>query len=67
MLDQWKSLGEFLLVKYADGNVKRERNRKFIDNGWGVPDKIDMPGYSEEYYIRIIEASGDKYMIPTKE
>jgi dipeptidase len=64
MMDQWKSLGEFLLVKYADGNIKRERNRKFIDNGWGVPEKIDRPGYSEKFYKEIIRETGDKYKAP---
>jgi dipeptidase len=64
MIEEWKALGEFLLVKYADGNIKREKNRKFIDNGWGVPEKIDRPGYSEEFYREIIRETGDKFKVP---
>ena len=64
MMDEWKTLGEFLLVKYADGNIKRERNRQFIDNGWGVPEKIDHPGYSEEFYRWIVRETGDRFRVP---
>ncbi len=64
MMRKWKALGEFLMVKYTDGNIKRERNGKFIDNGWGIPENIQTPGYSEEYYKRIIETTGDKYIVP---
>ncbi len=66
MMEQWKSLGEFLLVKYADGNIKREKKRKFIDNGWGVPEKIDRPGYSEKFYKEIIKETGDKFKVPAE-
>ncbi|MCQ2216922.1 MAG: C69 family dipeptidase [Paludibacteraceae bacterium] len=64
MMDQWKNLGEFLMIKYCDGNIKRERNQKFIDNGWGVPDKIIQPGYSTQYYKNIIDATGTRYKVP---
>jgi dipeptidase len=67
MMEQWKALGEFLMVKYADGNVKRERNRKFIDNGSGIPEKIVQPGYSEEFYRRIIRETGDRFKVPSKD
>lgn len=64
MMSQWKELGEFLLIKYTDGNIKRERNQKFIDNGWGVPDAIVKPGYSDQFYQNIINATGNKYKVP---
>ncbi len=63
-MSAWKSLGEFLLVKYCDGGVKRERKGKFIDNGWGVPEKISFPGYSDWFYRQIINETGDKYRLP---
>ena len=61
MMNRWKELGEFLMVKYTDGNIKQERKGRFIDNGWGVPENIQTPGYSEKYYRDIIEATGNKY------
>ena len=35
---RWKKLGEYLMVKFLDGNVKQEENGKFKDNGYGLPD-----------------------------
>lgn len=67
MMKEWKELGEFLLIKYTDGNIKRERNQKFIDNGWGVPDAIVRPGYSDQFYKNIINATGDKYKVPDEQ
>ena len=46
---QWKKLGEFLLVKYLDGNRKKEKGGHFLENGYGLPADPDFPGYSEEY------------------
>lgn len=63
MMQQWKALGEHLMVKYTDGNIKRERKGKFIDNGWGVPSDIQTPGYSEEYYKSIIDSTGTRFLL----
>ncbi len=63
-VERWQLLGQFLLMKYADGVVKKERNGKFIDNGWGVPEHIDQPGYSEWYYRKIVEETKDRYRLP---
>lgn len=64
VIEQWKALGEFLMVKYTDGNIKQERKGKFIDNGWGVPENIQRPGYSEWFYRQIINETGNKYKMP---
>ena len=64
VVEQWKKLGEFLMVKYCDGNIKKERHGRFIDNGWGVPEKIDYPGYSDWFYRQIVKATGDRYKLP---
>jgi dipeptidase len=63
MMQQWKALGEHLMVKYTDGNIKRERKGKFIDNGWGVPSDIQTPGYSEEYYKSIVDSTGTRFLL----
>ena len=44
----WKSLGEFLLVKYIDGNIKKEENGVFLKNEQGLPPGIIRAGYPEE-------------------
>lgn len=56
---QWKSLGEYLLVKYMDGNMKKEENGKFKDNGNGLSEMPNFPGYNEEYYQEIVRKTGD--------
>lgn len=44
----WKRLGEFLLVKYLDGNIKKEVDGKFTKNEQGLPPTIIRAGYPEE-------------------
>lgn len=51
----WKKLGEFLLVKYLDGVVKREENGVFKQNDRKIPSGIIRPGYPEEYLRQIIK------------
>ncbi|PVZ11653.1 dipeptidase [Porphyromonas loveana] len=50
---RWKRLGEYLMVKYMDGNRKKEENRRFKTNGYGFSAMPDFPGYSQEYYRQI--------------
>ncbi|MDR2839866.1 MAG: C69 family dipeptidase [Paludibacter sp.] len=51
----WKKLGEYLLVKYMDGNVKRESSDgKFTQNEFHIPPGIIRPGYPQEY-LKTIE------------
>ena len=61
----WKELGQYLLVKYMDGNVKKEKDGKFLYNGMGgnVPADPEHPGYPDWWYERIVEDSGDKFKV----
>lgn len=59
--DRWKKLGEYLLVKYMDGNVKKEKNNGFQRNAYGHPETPSFPGYDEKYYRNIIKETGDKF------
>ncbi|MBQ4034289.1 MAG: C69 family dipeptidase [Paludibacteraceae bacterium] len=63
-VERWQLLGQFLLVKYTDGVVKKERNGRFIDNGEGVPELILQPGYSDWFYRQIVKETGDRYRLP---
>lgn len=58
-LRTWKKLGEYLLVKYIDGNVKKEENGQFKQNGYGLQAFPDQPGYSERTYRQIVEDNGE--------
>jgi dipeptidase len=56
----WKRLGEYLLVKYHDGNVKKEKDGKFLDNGYGEAVMPSQPGYPEWWLKEIVREHGDK-------
>ncbi|MCD8073170.1 MAG: C69 family dipeptidase [Alistipes sp.] len=51
MFDTWVDLDKYLMVKYIDGNIKKEGPDGFIDNGHGknIPASPDQPGYSEKW------------------
>lgn len=48
-VQRWRELGEFLIVKYLDGNVKDELG------------KVTHPGYPESWYRLIVENTGDHF------
>lgn len=62
-INQWKQLGEYLMVKYVDGVVKKEDNGTFQRNAHGEPASPNRPGYSNEHYRKVIEETGDKYKV----
>ncbi|MGQ7871376.1 dipeptidase [Sunxiuqinia sp. sy24] len=59
MTAEWKDLSHYLIVKYMDGNVKKEENGEFLRNEYGEPASPDFPGYPEWWYKAIIESTGD--------
>ena len=61
--ERWKKLGEYLLVKYMDGNVKKEENGQFKQNGYGLSEMPDFPGYDEEYYRSIVRSAGERLKV----
>jgi hypothetical protein len=60
---QWKKLGEYLLVKYIDGVIKKEENGVFKRNPYGKPAFPNRPGYPEDHYRRIIKETGNRYKV----
>lgn len=62
-LDRWKKLGEFLIIKYMDGIVRKEKNGEFIRNEHGQPSSPERVGYSEEFYKKVVKETGDKYKV----
>jgi dipeptidase len=62
--DRWKSLNEYLLVKYIDGNIKQEKNGKFVTNQWGNPSMPLQPGYSDSWKKSVIQDTGSKLLVP---
>jgi dipeptidase len=63
-VQRYKELGHFLLVKYIDGNIKKEENGKFLRTEDGYPMNPDQPGYSEQWKRIVVEDAGDKLRMP---
>lgn len=59
----WKKLGEYLLIKYLDGNVKKEKNGQFERTPYGGAAYPNFPGYSEEYYRAVAKDAGDRLKV----
>jgi len=58
-VSEWNKLFEYLLVKYIDGNVKREENGTFKRNAHGFPENPLQPGYNDTWKKQVIESNGD--------
>ena len=63
---KFKELGEYLLVKFLDGNMKKERDGKFARTPDGYPESPNFPGYNEEYYRSIVRETGDHLKVKTQ-
>ncbi|TAL70804.1 MAG: dipeptidase [Bacteroidetes bacterium] len=62
--DQWKSLSEYLLVKYMDGNIKKEKDGKFQRTSTGYPEYPLQPGYPDSWKKSVIKDTGSKLVVP---
>jgi dipeptidase len=58
-LDEWKKLGEKLVVKYMDGVVKKEKDGKFIKNQYGGSQYPDRPKLDENFLREVVKQKGD--------
>jgi len=59
---RWKKLGEYLLVKYMDGNVKKEKDGKFEENGYGQIVMANYPGDRQEDYDQVAKSGEAKHL-----
>jgi dipeptidase len=63
--NRWKDLYHFLFVKYMDGNVKQEKDGKFLHNGnnENIPASPDHPRYTDWYNKHIIHDAGENLKV----
>lgn len=59
MTSRWKHLSQYLLIKYLDGNIKREKDGQFERTETGLPASPIFAGYPEWWYEVIAKATGD--------
>lgn len=63
MTARWKKLGQYLFVKYTDGNIKREKDGQFERTETGMPASPIFAGYPEWWYRAIVNATGDHFKV----
>ncbi|MFN3555049.1 MAG: C69 family dipeptidase [Bacteroidales bacterium] len=61
-VERWEELFRFLLVKYLDGNIKKEENGVFLTNQWGKYPIVQHPEYPEWWLRTIVKLTGDKFL-----
>lgn len=64
MMQRWKKLGEYLIVKYNDQAIKPEKDGKFELTPDGLGKPVERPGFDENYRRTIVKETGDKYLMP---
>ena len=66
---RYRKLGEYLFVKYLDGNIKKEKDGKFERNEYGTPASPTFAGYNQEYYDMIVKGpnGGDRLKVEEPE
>ena len=65
--EAWRKLGEYLLVKNLDGNIKREKDGKFLQNDAKVPIDIIRHGYPEEFLRELAKEKPDTRVLSEEE
>lgn len=66
MLERWRQLAIYLIVKYNDMTVKPEANGKFKRTKTGLGARVERPGLPKKIAREIVKATGDKYAVPTE-
>lgn len=59
----YRNLGDYLLVKFLDGNIKKEKDGKFALTDEGVAEYPEFGGYNERYYRSIVNEAGDHFLV----
>lgn len=62
----WKKLSQYLLVKYMDGNVKKEKDGRFLENEYrkGQNAFPEQRPYNQRWLETIVKDHGDAIKVP---
>ena len=64
MLDRWMELAKYLIVKYNDQAVKKEKDGKFVRTPGGYAVPVHRPGFPEAYRKQIVRETGERFLMP---
>ena len=68
MIERWRQLAYFLIVKYNDMVEKpTDANGTFKRSKYGKGARVVRPGYPKEYAREILKQTGDKLIVPKEE
>lgn len=59
----YKRLGDYLFVKYLDGNIKKERDGQFARTPEGHCEQPVFGGYNERYFRSIVNENGEHFRV----
>lgn len=62
-----KKMGEYLMVKYLDGVLKVEKDKKFTKNDKNIPPTVVRPGYTESYNRNIVNENKERFRYKSQE
>ncbi len=61
---EYKKLGDYLLVKFMDGNIKKtDDDHNFIKSEYGMPVYPNFGGYDDRYFRTIVDDAGDRLRV----
>lgn len=63
MIDRWRQLGTYLIVKYNDMAIKPDEDGRFIRTETGLGATVERPGFPENVAREIVKSSGDRYAV----
>ncbi len=61
MLECWKGLATYLIVKYNDMTIKPEENGQFKRTPEGLGARVERPGFPQAYRRKLVETTGSKF------
>jgi len=59
----YKKLGDYLFVKFLDGNIKKEDDKGFSRTADGMPEQPQFGGYNERYFRSIVQDAGERLKV----
>ena len=60
---RYKDLGDYLFVKFLDGNIKKEKDGQFERSADGTPVQPTFGGYNERYFRSIVNDAGERLKV----
>jgi len=64
MLECWKRLATYLIVKYNDMTIRPEENGVFKRTETGLGARVARPGFPKSFARELIRQTGEKYAMP---